>query len=296
MTVLVTGATGNVGRGVVHRLLEAGVPVRALSRDPARAALPSTVRVFQGDLEQPETVKEALEGVRELFLFPAPETAEQVVELARAAGVKHIVVLSSGAVTAGYDTEFHVVVEQAVERSGLDWTHVRPGEFAMNRLHLWAPSIRERSQVVDPYPDAVDIPTHEGDIADVAADALTRPGHAGAAYTFVGPEALSHREQVAAISEALGRPVGFENCTPEQARDHYRRQGGWAADNADYLLGLTDYSGEGYGDEGGGEEYSGEEYGEQEPAAPEFGTSEQVTGRPARTFAQWARDHREDFR
>ncbi|WP_067832204.1 SDR family oxidoreductase [Actinomadura kijaniata] len=287
MTILVTGATGQIGRRVVDRLVRARVPVRAISRAPENAALPRDVRVVRGDLTDPDSLDGALDGVERVYLFPVAATAKEVARKFAAAGARRVVTLSSGAVEGGYDTDFHLPVEQAVEASGLEWTHVRPGEFMLNKLWIWGPSIRAEGVVRDPFPDATWCPVHEDDIADVAAAALLEDGHAGRAYTLNGPEFLSVRDQVRIIGEALGREIRLERVTPERAREIYRRQGGFAADNADFLLGFEDYSGA--------------------PAVPEdrgaldlsaFGplpTAEAVTGR-ARTFAEWARDHAGDLR
>ena len=289
VTTLVTGATGNVGRLVVGQLVEAGASVRALTRDPDAAALPPGVEVAVGDLTRPPTLTEALHGVDRMYLFPVARTAREVVGLARRAGVRRIVVLSSGAVTTGYDTDFHLPVEQAVEASGLEWTHVRPGEFALNKLWLWGPSIRAERVVRDPYPNAAGYLTHEMDIADVAALALLGDGHAARAHTLCGPALIDTREQVHAISEAIGEEIRCEQVTPDQAREIYRKQGGFAAANADFLLGFETYS--------GGKTTVSDADGMPDHEAPaEMPTAEPVTGRPARTFAQWARDHAHDFR
>ncbi|MFC7642136.1 SDR family oxidoreductase [Streptosporangium lutulentum] len=117
MTIPVTGATGNVGRNVVDRLVRTGATVRALTRDPAAARLPTGVEVARGDLADPATLGDALRGVERMFPFPVPETARHVARQAREAGVSHVVVLSSAAVTADYDTSFHLPVEQAVEQA-----------------------------------------------------------------------------------------------------------------------------------------------------------------------------------
>ena len=287
MTTLVTGATGNVGRLVVDQLAEAGENVRALTRNPAAATIRPGVEVAQGDLNEPDTLLAPLRGVERMYLFPVAKTARKVVDLAKRAGVRRIVVLSSGAVTTGYDTDFHLPVEQAVEASGLEWTHVRPGEFALNKLWLWGRSIRAESVVRDPYPDSAGFLVHERDIADVATAALLEDGHAGAAYTLCGPQWISNREQVGAIASAIGRDVRFEQVTPEQARELYLRQGGFAAANADFLLGFEDYSGA-ESDPGSRETWT-------PPAPAAMPTAEAVTGRPARSFAEWARDHVRDF-
>jgi uncharacterized protein YbjT (DUF2867 family) len=283
MTVLVTGAAGNIGRIVVEHLVAAGESVRALTRDPRRV-FPAGVQVVTGDLAEPATLEHAFDGVGRLFLFAVPATARAVVWRARRAGVRRVVVLSSGAVTGGVDTDFHLPVERAVEEAGLEWTHVRPGEFALNKLWLWGPSVRAERVVQDPFPDAAWFPTHERDIADVAVAALLEDGHAGAAYDVNGPEMISNREQIRAIASAIGHDVHHEQVTRRQAREQYLRQGGFAAANAAFLLGFEDYSGNPGGEVG------------EVPPAPDLPTCEPVTGRPARTFAQWARDHAEDFR
>jgi uncharacterized protein YbjT (DUF2867 family) len=236
---------------------------------------------------QPESFADALKGVDRMYLFPVAETAWEVVALARQAGVRRVVVLSSGAVTTGFDSNFHLPVEQAVEASGLEWTHVRPGEFAMNKLALWGPSIRAEGVVRDPNPDAAWCPVHEQDIADVAALALLEDGHCGRAYTLNGPEMLSHRRQVELIAEATGRPIRFEVVSRDEARENYRKQGGFAAANADFLLGFEDYSG------GARDLQALKEF--DPTATGPVPTAEEATGVPARTFAQWAHDHAREF-
>ncbi len=215
MTILVTGATGQVGRHVVARLAAAGARVRAMSRRDFAA--PDGVEATRGDLLEPSSLP--LTGVRALFLFPEPRTARAVVAAAVAAGVRRIVTLSSGAVTAGLDTDFQLPVEQAVEASGCEWTHLRPGEFASNTLKLWAPSIRAARVVRFHNPDWRGLPIHEADIAAVGVAALLSAGHHGRAYDLTGPARISAREQVAAISTALGEEVRFEEVTAARCRE-----------------------------------------------------------------------------
>ncbi|MGW5645523.1 NAD(P)H-binding protein [Saccharopolyspora sp. NPDC003752] len=277
MTVLVTGATGNVGRRVVDRLLAAGTQVRALTRRPEAAGLPGDVEVFRGDLTDSDALAKALAGVGSMFLFPVPEGIEAFVERAKAAGVRRVVVLSSKAVEFADGNaigERHRVIEEAVEAGGFEWTFLRPGAFATNTL-AWAGSIRAEGVVREPFVDAQQTPIHEDDIAAVAETALLEDGHAGAAYALSGPEALTVREQVQAISAAIGREIGLEEQTLEQARAHMIAKGVPEA-IVDALL----------------------SYGARnvENAEPPVRTVEQVTGRPARTFAQWAVDHADDFR
>ncbi|MER5494226.1 NAD(P)H-binding protein [Streptomyces sp. NPDC002490] len=289
MTYLVTGATGSIGRRVVRELAGRGVALRALTRDPGRArGLPGGVEVVAGDLGEPEGLAGALAGVERMVLFPYPDTAAEVVALAKAAGVRRIVVLSSAAVTSGYDTMFHLPVERAVEASGLEWTFVRPGEFAGNKLELWGPSVRGERVVRDLDPDAPGSPVHPQDVADAIATALVEDGHAGRAYTFNGAGRLSVRQQVAILSRLLGEEVRPLAVTPQELREHYLAQGGFAAAAADFLVGDVDYDGN--GTEGG----EPVETDWDEVLVPE--TAEIVTGRPARTFEEWAREHLEAFR
>jgi uncharacterized protein YbjT (DUF2867 family) len=252
MTTLVTGASGTVGRSLVAQLVEAGEPVRAMTRNPAAARFPQEVQVVGGDLADPATLPAALEAVERLHLFPFPATAGAVVALAERAGVRRVTVLSSGSVTAGYDTDYQLPVERAVEASGLEWTHLRPGEFAANRLALWGPSIRAERVARWPFPDEVGVPVHEDDVAAIAA--------------------------------AVGEDVRLEQVSREEALARLLEQGGWAADNGPFLLG-----------------YEGFSPGTEDPeiAAEQIQplpTVERLTGRPARGFARWARDHADDFR
>jgi uncharacterized protein YbjT (DUF2867 family) len=198
--------------------------------------------------------------------------------------VRRVTVLSSGSVTAGYDTDYQLVVEQAVEASGLAWTHLRPGEFAANRLALWGPSVRAERVVRWPFPDEAGVPVHEDDVAAVAVLALLEEGHAGRAYDLTGPARLSVREQVAAIAAAVGEEVRLEQVGREEALALLREQGGWAAINGPFLLGYEGFS--------PGTGYPEIDPGEVRPLP----TVERLTGRPARDFAHWARDHAGDFR
>jgi uncharacterized protein YbjT (DUF2867 family) len=281
--VLVTGATGHVGRHVVARLVEAGQEVVALTRQES-AAFPPSVRVVRGDLLDPSSIP--FDGVSRMYLFPEPRTAREVVARAVDAGVSRIVTLSSGAVTGGYDTDYQLPVEQAVEASGCEWTHVRPGDFASNTARLWGPMIRASRVVRYAYPSAPSLAIHDGDIAAVAVTALLSDGHAGRWYDLTGPALLTRREQAAAIGAALGEEVRFEEVSASEAREILRAQGGWGAENADFLLGFADYSAT-------GPSFDDVHWSETLVPLP---TVEEVTGRPARSFAQWARDNVEAFR
>ncbi|MFJ5999408.1 NAD(P)H-binding protein [Streptomyces sp. NPDC092370] len=272
-----TGATGAVGRLVVGRLVAAGESVRAVTRNPATAGLPEPVEVVEGDLDKPESLRAAFAGVDRLYLFPVPQTAREVVALAKEAGVRRIVVLSSSSVldTSGdnHSGAYHRSVERAVQESGIEWTFVRPDEFATNVLWKWGHSIRTEGVVRAPYGNARRVVIHESDVAAVAAAALLEDGHAGQAYVLTGPEALTQAEQVRQIARAIGRPVAFEEITPDQARQAMGQA--MPAPVVEMVLGyLADAV--------------------ANPPVP-FDTVEKVTGRPALTFARWAADHAADF-
>ncbi|MEV0200330.1 NAD(P)H-binding protein [Nonomuraea sp. NPDC050691] len=276
--ILVTGATGNVGRHVVSQLAGAGIPVRALVRDPSRARLPEGVQPVAGDLTAPETLEPALRDVDSVFLiWPgfAAETAEPVVE-AVAKHARRVVYLSADVPGAGDDDEptiFHQRIERLIKRTGMTWTFLRPGGFAANTLG-WADQIRQ-GVVRWPFGAASRSLIHEKDIAAVAAHVLTSGGHAGAAYVITGPEQLTQAEQVRVIGEAVGREVRWEDMPPEEARQVLTAAWGDPGFVEGALRGWESFV-----------------------TAPEkvTDTVERLLGRPALTFRQWAEDHAADFR
>lgn len=177
MSVLVVGASGAVGGLVVAGLLERGEQVRATSRDPRRLALPPHVGTFTADLDDPASFGPALEGVERVFLYADLHDPEALVAQLARAGVRHVVLLSSSAVTQpGAETDYNgsrfLRVERAIDAAGLDRTFLRPGGFAGNAAR-WSWGVRADSAVPLPYPEAVQAPVHEADIADVAVLALT---------------------------------------------------------------------------------------------------------------------------
>ncbi|MCS7476172.1 NAD(P)H-binding protein [Umezawaea endophytica] len=283
MTVLVTAATGTTGRAVVHALLTAGQEVRALTRNPATADLPDGVEVVKGDLDRPDDLGAVLDGVDRVYYLPAGARDQQAVDraedflaLAVKSGLRRVVALTGSAITTRRPGSFELLlqVEQRIEASGLEWTHVRPHEFAVNKLDVWAHSVRTEGVVRNAFPDGTGVPVHEADIAEVAVVALLEDGHHGRAYTLTGPERLTHRQQAAAVAEGIGRPLRFEPLTFGQARRSYI-EGGFPMEIAEYILCYQ------------------AEFAEEPPeVSPDF---ERVTGRPGRTLAEWARDHRADF-
>jgi uncharacterized protein YbjT (DUF2867 family) len=279
--VLVTGATGRVGRLVVAELLAAGVPVRALTRRQSAAELPAAVDVFAGDLTAPESLDSALQDVGAVFLLwtAPPATVGAVVERL-AAHTRRVVFLSSPHQTPhpffqqpNPMAALHAGIERAIAAAGLTATMIRPGMFASNVTFWWADAIRNGGVVRWPYGAAETAPIDERDIAAVAARALYQDGHAGGDYVLTGPESLSQAEQVGIIADAIGRPIRFEELSPEEFRRE--TEGRWPPPVVNMLLNAW-----------------GAAIGQ-----PAFVTSTvaDIVGTPARTFRQWAADHADAF-
>ncbi|WP_211342931.1 SDR family oxidoreductase [Actinomadura pelletieri] len=272
--ILVTGATGNVGRPVVDELLRAGAKVRALTRDPATARLPGGAEVARTD-ESP------LDGITAIFLNPAVFWGGVDDLLARAVehGVRRVVMLStSAAVDPDPSNEIavhHLAIERAIEDSGMEWTFARPGEFASNAL-AWRQTIRAGAAVRGPYAAARTTPIHERDIAAVVARALLTDDLVGTRPVLSGPESITVPEKVRLVGEAIGRPTCFEEITPDEARTEMLAHPHMRPGVVDALLKLRAWSVD-----------------HPPEPSPEV---ERITGRPARTFASWAVDHAADFR
>ncbi|MGC9540434.1 SDR family oxidoreductase [Streptomyces sp. UG1] len=271
--ILVTGATGTVGRQVVAELLARGHAVRALTRDPAKADFPAGVEVVQGDLTEPDSLVPALEGVTGVHLitfggayFAPLETGPRILELARAAGVRRVTVLHGGEGTP---------LEDAVRADdGVDWTVLMPVEFMGNALE-WADEIVSSGEVREPFVSRLSAMVHEGDIGAVAAVALTEEGHGGQEYVITGPELLTVADKVTTIAEARGQEIALVELTEEQAIAQWR-----AAGHPENVIGFLL---EAYGNT-------------PEVGRTVVGTVEKVTGRPARTFGQWAAEHAAAFK
>ncbi|HEX3868286.1 MAG TPA: NAD(P)H-binding protein, partial [Gemmatimonadaceae bacterium] len=220
-TILITGATGRVGRLVVGELLRAGVPVRALTRRPEQASLPSAAEVVAGDFTIPASLDAALEGIGTIFLvWTAPlSAASAVVEriAAQPGRTRRVVYLSSPHKTPHPFFQqpnplrgLHAEVERLLAAAAVDLVVLRPGIFASNAIHWWAPQIRSGDVVRWPYGAAETAPIDERDIARVARHALLDNRHAGGDYVLTGSESLSQAEQVGAIGNAIARRLRFE--------------------------------------------------------------------------------------
>ncbi|MGW1339687.1 NAD(P)H-binding protein [Kribbella sp. NPDC002412] len=207
MTVLVTGATGNAGGAVVQALVAAGLPGRALVRK--EVALPAGIEPVYGDLNQPDTFVDGLDGVSGIFLLSGYDRVEELLDNAVRAGVRKVVLLSSSSLdsadTSNAIAAYHHAAEEAVEASGLEWTFLRPNSFMSNTLR-WLDQLRVGDVVRVQFPEVPISTIHPLDIADVAVRAFTED-HAGAIHRLTGPVALTPPEQVQILGEALGRPL-----------------------------------------------------------------------------------------
>jgi uncharacterized protein YbjT (DUF2867 family) len=277
MTILVTGARGNVGSEVVAALAGRGQAVRALVRDPARAQLPGGVEAVAGDLDRPDTVEPALAGVDGVFLLGGFDTLPDLLERMRNAGVAHVTLLTSRCVVGGKPdnavTRMWLDSEAAVRASGLAWTIVRPSGFHSNALR-WLPQLREGNVVRAPWADVPIASIDPADIGAVAATALAERRHDGQALSLSGPEPLTPGEQVAILAQVVGRPLRYEPLADDEARAAMLEN-----TPAPVVDALFRFFSEGEYDD-----------------SVVLDTVETVTGRQPRTFAMWADAHARQFR
>ncbi|WP_405823426.1 NAD(P)H-binding protein [Streptomyces sp. NBC_01390] len=281
--ILLTGATGTVGR-LVARRFPAAEPVRLLVRDPARAAalVGGHAEVVGGDFEDPASLRRALAGVRSALLVttnPLTHTHdENFLTAARAAGVGHIVKLTTLSVTepdaADLVTEWQRENERLLRASGLSWTLLRPRAFMSNTLG-WAGSIRAEGVVRSAGGTVPTAAIDPQDIADVAVRALTDPeGRTGRAYALTGPVGVTPLRQVEILGELLHRPLKFVELTEDQVL------GGLLARYPEPVArALAESAGRGrHGSKA-----------QVEPSVTE------LLGRPARGYREWAAEHLAEF-
>lgn len=273
--ILVTGATGNVGREVVQEVLRAGKHVRVLTRNPEKVSFPENVEIAIGDLTDPETLKMALDGAQKVFLVRVPRS-DDFPALAKQSGVEEIVFLSSGAIDSLTENAIgrnHLHTEELIRQSGVKWTFLRPGAFMSNALQ-WVGSIRAEGVVRAPFGDVGNAPIDPRDIAAVAATALTSPGHDGKVHRLTGPEVLTPVEQVQILRSVLGRDLRFEDIPERVAEENMKRFAPLEIVESIFSL-IRD---------------------NKIHADSPTTAVEDVIGRPAHTFRQWASDYAGLFR
>ncbi len=284
--ILVTGATGNVGGGVIASLTAMGASVRALVRDESKAQglRGAGVEVVIGDLEKPETLDAAFSGVDKVFLAtPASpgqvSLAHNAIAAAKRAGSPHIVRLSAGAVKEMPGAlprvpAQHAEIDVELKASGLPYTLLRPHFFMQNTM-MAAPTVASDGALYLAMKDGRIGMIDVRDVVDVAAKVLTEAGHEGKTYGLTGPASISFHDVAAGLSKALGKEVKYVDVPPEAAREGMVGMGlpEWLVDAfGEYT---TAYS-EGYAD---------------------FTTNdfEEITGHPARSYETFARDFSEAF-
>ncbi|MBG0827778.1 NAD(P)H-binding protein [Planomonospora sp. ID67723] len=273
--ILVTGATGNVGREVLRALVRAGAPARALLRTEGEDV--AGVEQVTGDLNEPASLEAALTGVRAVFLLPGYRDMPGLAAEMTRAGVEHVVLLSSLAAMAT-DTdnavsEYMIRSETAVRESGLAWTFLRPSAFMSNTLR-WTAQLRAGDIVRDAFGDVPTASIDPYDIAAVAVRALLAPGHEGRIHLLSGPHPLLPADRVRVLGQVLGRDLRFEGLSDEDARAQMS-----ATMPAAYVEAFFGFYRDGTIDE----------------ATVRPGVHE-ITGRPPRTFAQWAAGQADAFR
>ncbi|PWI14526.1 NAD(P)-dependent oxidoreductase [Streptomyces sp. Act143] len=280
--ILVTGATGTIGSEVVRQLAARGEKVRALTRAPERAVLPGGVEAVRGDFLDQPSLEAALAGVDAAFLVGVlgPEDGGRdvrLIELARATGVRRLVKLSAigtGEPRFGPFGTWHLPGEQALRAGGPEWTILRPSSFASNTLG-WAHALAAGEPVPNMTGDGRQGVVDPRDVAEVAVAALTGTRHAGRTYTLTGPEAISVPDQAAVLAEVLGRPV--RTVTP--SRDRLREQLS--------ASGLSEQAVEGV--------LGGLEIARGDGNTTVTDDVREALGRPARSYRQWAEDHKGVF-
>jgi len=272
-TILVTGATGNVGRPLVNLLTEAGARVRAATRRPDSARFPDSVDVV-------DSLAAGLRGASAVFLNSRAlgDQLETVVDLARDAGVTRLVALS--AINADDDFtrqpsrfrgDRNREVEQYAVDSGLEWVSLRPTVFATNFFGMWAPQVKAGDVVSGPYASASTAPIVDGDISAVAASALLTDDLVGQRIPLTGPQSLTNAELVEVIGDVLGRPLRYQEVPSDLVRRRFIGIG-FSAEFADAYMGLLETT-------------------LTEPALVTH-DAEKVLGRPPRSFADAVAENR----
>ncbi|MET7648263.1 NAD(P)H-binding protein [Streptomyces sp. NPDC005426] len=283
MMILVTGATGNIGRELTRELDAKGAKLRLLVRDHARAAgLSDRAERAVGDLGEPSTLTPAFAGVDKIFLLTqgiGTGYTAAAISAAEAAGVSHIVHLSSLHVTLDplpAMARWHHEREEIIRASGIPATFLRPGGFMTNAFD-WLPTIREGNHVLDPVGPGRYAPIDPADIAAVAALVLTEDGHQDKEYVLTGDETLTVTEQVRVISETIGRDIEVREVTTPDEAVRFRFPNGAPQALADAIT-------------------EGFNLMRADTVGFRTDTVERLLGRKPRTFADWCARNADAFR
>ncbi|MFD3510425.1 SDR family oxidoreductase [Nocardia sp. NPDC058666] len=280
--ILITGATGTIGSGIVAQLAADGIAVRAATRDPQQTEFPAGVEVVRVDYRDPTTFAPAMAGIEAAFLvgIPGPDgtdTDAQLIAAAKEAGVRRIVKLSAvgtGDPRLGAPGSWHAPGEQAVRDSGLEWTILRPNTFATNTFS-WIEPLHAGHPVPNLTGDGRQAVVDPRDVSAVAIAALRTPDHHAQTYTLTGPTLQTTRDQAADLAAILDRPITVTDITEADARTFMVAAGLPPAFVEGSLIGQSFIRG-----------------GHNELLTDDIAT---VLGRPPRTYAQWAADHRSAF-
>ena len=279
--ILVTGATGNTGSGLVPALRRAGADVRAFVRDESKAQPLKDVgaEIVVGDLDQPDTIKPAVEGVDKIYLLTwngstQAQQAENVLKAATRAGKPHIVRHSMWGSENSRIIKQGDQVEAAIKSSGLPWTILKPTFFMQNTM-MAAPTIASDGMIYFDVGDGKIGMIDVRDIVDVAAAVLTGNGHEGKNYILTGPQAISFHEVAKTFSTVLGKEVRYISVPHEAAFDSM------------VSMGMPAWIASGYGElmEGFSHGFAGRT----------TTNVETLTGHPARSFEQFVRDFAQYF-
>ena len=281
MLIVVTGSSGTIGRELVRLLSAAGAEVRAVSRDPAKAPSFPHATPHKADLGDSLQVHDALSGASSVFLLTGNDSGfarlqETVIEAAARQGVAHLVKLSALGASdhsrsaIGRD---HWEVEQALQRTALRWTILRPHAFMQNWLGEVAESVRSENTIYAPIGDGRVPFIDTRDIAAVGAEVLLHAApHIGKKYVLTGGAAVGYADLATVLSEVTGRRIVYRAISVEEARSRMSRRG-VPAPLVDASLAIAAYQRDGG------------------PTALVSPTVQILLGRPPRTIRDFARDH-----
>jgi len=212
--ILVTGATGNVGKELVKLLIEKGTRFRVLVRDPKKLAVHSNqMEIAIGDLDKPETFLPGLRGIDKLF-FVTPDTKQvtHLLQAARQAGVKHIIKLSTIEADRSLGPgKWHRQQEELIKSMGFTWTFLRPTMMMVNTIEWWGATIKSQNAVYFPGGNGKVPPVDPYDVATAVCTVLTEPGHEGKIYELTGPESFTIGEMVTILTKVLNKPIQYRD-------------------------------------------------------------------------------------